>query len=295
MQCSSQAITTRFGSFQRDLRNGRLSPDQPDVEYEDSLRAAIGEAIDPIGSQLELRSLDVFDTLLIRKPHSELRRFFEIAERQAVSIDPAPGSTLDPLDLLVARLQATQSSYGVSRPVKGCREGSIDEIYSVVAETLGLSPAHVEQLISIELAYECEVLEPNWALVEVIQEIGPETCQTILVSDMYLRSSDIAFLVDHFALKQYFPMIVSSAETKVTKASYQLFPELVRKLEFNPACALHLGDNFRADYLAPRHAGMSALHLPTSSGKKQLINDDYHAMENEISLAGINITRWIRQ
>lgn len=126
-------------------------------DFIDSVVGELEHAI--IDDGVKLLSMDVFDTVLLRNNNHEMRRFMEMGARFASAVEEEIGVSLTDIDFFVARIMATKLSYRLSTPVKGCREGTLDEIHEGMLDILGL-PRHLgSRTILAELDYESEVLE----------------------------------------------------------------------------------------------------------------------------------------
>lgn len=288
----STRTTVAYGDFQRRLLDG---PSRQELVDDEGFARALFEHLDGVlPSTATTISVDVFDTLLLRRPIAELTRFLAIAERQAAALaeDDHLDGPVAPLDLLVARLQATHASYGLSQPRAGEREGSLSQIYRTVERTLSLRRSGHRLLIEQELAYEVLATYPNGPLCRWLEAKRSEGLELVLLSDMYLHDEHIRHLLDaHDVLPA--TAVVSSADHKVTKHSGSAYPALLQARGLRPEQLFHLGDNLRSDYQLARNAGIASAHLPIPSSELETIRQSRFETLTRLQDLGHDVSRWI--
>lgn len=287
-----ERVTVTYGEFQRWCREG---PERSAIlaadDYQARLTAYLDEVFQPDVTRLV--TIDVFDTVLVRRPISELHRFARIAATQAEALPSRFGIKPTALDLLVARLQATHASYRMSEPVNGSREGSITQIYGVVETLLGLKERTREQLIELELDYEATVLQPNRALEQWVGKVAGLGTEIVLLSDMYLHSDHIRRLLEAAGILSDQPLI-SSADEKVTKHSGTAYTRLIENADVRPEEIMHIGDNLRSDYQMARRAGIRSAYLPVPTAELEVLRQDHETTLTAILGQGHDLSRWIR-
>ena len=237
-------------------------------------------------------SLDVFDTLLLRNDKSEVRRFYEIAGRVAEQLSNNAASNLNKEDVLAARYTATLASYRLSKPMAGCREGSIDEIWGLAATTLGLEPEDAAKCIDAEISYEGENLTVNPVLLLAVERHVARGGKVALLSDMYLEARYIRRLVEGLGVGTEFAAVVSSANEKVSKRSGGVFSIIERLVGCGPESFFHIGDSHLGDYQNPRQRGWRAMHLPISVGeRRRRVADDIETRRLLSEMHGLFLPR----
>ncbi len=220
-------------------------------------------------------SLDIFDTLLIRDNSSEFTRFFEIGQRMADIVNAASktaktaktgkgkASAVAGVDAFLARYFGTRASYRASTPIKGCREGSLSEIHATASRMLIGSAALTDAFIEAELTYEATRMEPSRLLLDLVKRHKARKGRSVLLTDMYMHKYQVESLLGKLGLDPaVFDLIVSSADTKVSKASGGVFKIVEQALKAAPSCFLHVGDSLRGDFQKPIEHGWRAVHLP---------------------------------
>ncbi len=280
-----------LGAFHRSLLEG---PPRDELLDDDRFRSDLTTYLDGLLTPTtSLLSVDVFDTVLARRPISELSRFVAIASRQALQLAGRTfGDLPNAIDLLVSRLQATHASYRMSEPHHGHREGSILQIHRAVERTLGLPRATHQLLIDEELAYEATATFANTPICHWLEARQRDGVELVLLSDMYLHAEHIRRLLDaHRILPDV--RIISSADQKFTKHSGSAYPALLTEFELEPADVLHIGDNLRSDYQLARVNGIRSGYLPVPVCERTTIEADKQQTMDELSALGHDLSRWI--
>lgn len=281
----------RFDSFHRAVLDGPSRRELVgDPDHESALTGYLDGLLSP---SIRLISVDVFDTVLLRHPVSELGRFVGIATRQAEALAGlAYEGQPTAIDLLVARLQATRASYRLSEPRQGAREGSILQIHRTVERTLGLRRGSHQALIDHELAFEATVTYRNTPLCRWLEERRAAGTELVLLSDMYLHGEHIRRLLDTHDILDGVE-VVSSADHKVNKHSGSAYPALLESRQLGADELLHLGDNLRSDYQLPRRLGIRSGHLPIPRAELAAIDEDEARTLTELQVLGHDVGRWI--
>ena len=164
MRLSPLVSIHRFDSLERKLT---AASSREKLFASKSFKSTLSEKLDTLldGEGMVL-SLDVFDTLLMRDNSSELTRFYEIGERMAeIANDDVSrlrrGSrkthsthSVSGVDAFLARMFGTNASYRASTPVKGCREGSLNEIHITASRLLTGADKLADAFVDAELDYE---------------------------------------------------------------------------------------------------------------------------------------------
>ena len=210
---------------------------------------------------VELLSLDIFDTLLLREWSSELERFEEAAVFQHRRFPGIPER-----DLYEARALAHHLAYQSVPPVQGCREASAERIFTVMAQILGLPADAVPALMEVELDYEAAHLRPNPVILDLAATARKREIPVIAVSDMYWGGKALSSLLERLLPEGGgIRKVYSSSDFGVSKASGKLFDHVLRETGCSPEKILHAGDDMQADFLAPcAGKGIRCLRLPRS-------------------------------
>ncbi|HLN23762.1 MAG TPA: HAD family hydrolase [Patescibacteria group bacterium] len=203
-----------------------------------------------------LLSVDVFDTLLLRRTRPEYRRFIDVAQLQDIALAPAsPGADR----LLSTRLSVTRRAYAAVRDGTGRGEVQFTAILAEMCRELGLDTAAIALLEQVELDYETSVLTPNRRLAEALNATG---IPIAAVSDTPLSAAAVATLLRRLLPELVIARLYASSDVGLTKRAGTLFDYLCEREAVRPEHVLHLGDHPWSDRDMPRQRGLQALHLP---------------------------------
>lgn len=204
---------------------------------EESFSRKIYDRLDKMLPENGILSLDVFDTVILRDSSSELTRFYEIGRLMSDFVNNAYKDgdkdlvklsfPVRGVDAFLARHMGTKATYRASRPVHGCREGSLREIHLTASRLLSGNESLADAFIDIEIDYEATRLVKNSLLLDYIKKHKARGGCVILVSDMYMHADQINSLLCRLDVDvNLFDYIFSSADTKISKASGKIFRTL---------------------------------------------------------------------
>lgn len=209
----------------------------------------------------ECVSFDVFDTLLLRSPHSELSRFYGAAKHHRKALLPI--GDFDVSDLFNLRSYCHFLGYRTTPLVNGQREAGVSHIFHMMCTGLNIGDKWVEPLIQAEVEYECSLLRANMKLIRDACAIRKRGAKIYVVSDMYLRRMDIAALLAKLCPQFIYDDIFVSSEYGQSKhKDGSLFRLFLEQTKLSPGRVLHVGDNLHSDVDQARGMGMEAIHLP---------------------------------
>ncbi len=220
-------------------------------------------------------TVDVFDTLLLRKIWPEDLQFLKVAGLWVKIIQEELGLDFDPLDLYFYRIYARgmlhvgkkiendeKQDTGVDYVILGIVEW-FGAIVDMVADQNNIIITNesrqniLARLIAIEILVEKENLIVNKNLVDWIRKIKKLGLKIYFLSDMYLRNTDIFNLLSHFGIENLFDGGFTSSDVKRGKWSGNLYKYLNEghiKFDSN----FHLGDNNESDHLMPKSLGIKS-------------------------------------
>jgi predicted HAD superfamily hydrolase len=270
------------------------APCRKDLFADAKFANLFSEKIDELMPDGLILSLDIFDTLILRDGSSELTRFFEIGEKIAEFCNNQSKSRqpmllnknkriVRPVDAFLARHMGTKASYRISVPQRGCREGSLTEIHQTASSLLNCDEDLSDTFISIELNYETTRLIPNKLILDYVRRHRERGGRVVLVSDMYMHADQIMLLLKKLDLDQsLFDTLISSADTKVSKATGGIFSLVEKAMKANPEDFIHLGDSLIGDFRKPREHGWRAFHMPIPEQEILIRRDDHVATATRI-------------
>ncbi|WP_226583466.1 HAD family hydrolase [Acuticoccus sediminis] len=277
------------GRVRQDQAAERMGPleraisDAPDMAFFVADPTSAGWLTDEIERRLgdgpsRILSIDVFDTLLMRDDSSELTRFREIGALMVGEVARAGGPAIPEIEGLVARHLGTRASYRAGTRIAQCREGALDEIHRTASRLLVGDERYAEAFVALELDYEVGRVAPNPLLAALAARHRARGGRVLLLSDMYLRAAHIERLLaaSGIAADQY-DALLSSADTKVSKASGGIFALAEEMMDATPGDFVHLGDSRRGDVYNPIERGWTALHLPIPNAQIERRRADHTA------------------
>ena len=201
---------------------------------------------------LRTLSLDCFDTLLFRDTAAPTDVFFDLQHAE-----PFRRLGFNPKLRICAESNARQ--------MQAVRTGSIEvrlaDIYR--AAFPDLDEQALRELADAEIAAEMKACYPLPQTVHLIRRAKAKGLRVIVVSDTYFDEKQLRRLLDATLPKGTLDKIdriyCSSAygRSKVNG----LFSQVLQRQNCPPRSILHIGDNLPADALAPRAAGLEALHF----------------------------------
>lgn len=222
--------------------------------------------------EIKVVSFDIFDTLFFRKCDLPTTVFEIMGKHQEILAKFDTASTFG---------QYRQNAEKAARKLLLYKEDiTLDEIYT----QLPLSPQERKRFQAIELETEKGLLVLNPQLQRWIQLATDASKKVILLSDMYLNSSQ----VEELALcklshrKQIFKVYMSN-ECKTTKATGNLFIHAMRELELKPHELLHIGDNQRTDIVIANSFGIQTLYYGQNQEQKERMRHEAFYLQESLS------------
>lgn len=199
-------------------------------------------------------SFDIFDTLLMRRTLAP-RDVFKIVELKAIS------AGIDAEGFAFKRSHAE-----LTNPKQ---TPSLEEIYSYLVKTTGMSNNSCEELMKIEIEVENDVIIPREVMCNVFNYAKDKGKRVYLVSDMYLTRDKMIRLLDSSGITGYNGLLIS-CEIGTTK-NEDLFEFFLRECRGNSH--LHIGDNRKVDGLSALTHGIDAI---TVSGTYEMFEKSFY-------------------
>lgn len=218
-------------------------------------------------SETECVSWDVFDTLLRRKiaPPEQVQVPSGVALAHLLKlhkVEPNPlGVLLNTRRMVERQLWEDALSSGKDPEAK---------IRDIVREWLQcyLPPEaaqlHIEALVLAELKAELAVCHADKEALEAVKVAKAMGKRNIFISDMHFGSKEILTILEHTGYSSLFDKGYTSSDIGLRKTGGRLFEHVLREEKLRPSELLHIGDNFEADYIAPRSLGIKAIHFEDS-------------------------------
>ena len=201
-------------------------------------------------------SLDVFDTALFRKVDHPTD-IFKRMEAKVTSILGESSTGFASLRVIAekeARINQAQSG-----------EITLSDIYKALGVRLRLSEEQQQYLRELEIETERKFIYGNPRILELYIEAQQMGKSIFFLSDMYLPSSKIASFLTGAGYAN--PQVFVSSEQGCNKGTGKLYRKISDQLKISRGDVLHVGDNFRADYVRARLSGWRAVHVPAYRGR----------------------------
>lgn len=206
----------------------------------------LADALTLASSDVDILSLDCFDTLIWRNTHAPSDVFADLA----------------PIGASIFQRRSAEERARKSASLRnGTQEVKIADIYRELLPRA--DGATIERSIAVELAAEahhCFAFRPT---VDLIRQAKRQGKRVIIVSDTYLGRSQLSDLIGAAGGDEVLAQIdhiFCSSDYGVSKAE-GLFKHVLLKMKVPAKKILHVGDNKAADFVAPTALGLQALHL----------------------------------
>ncbi|MBR1277483.1 HAD family hydrolase [Bradyrhizobium sp. AUGA SZCCT0283] len=222
----------------------------------------------------ELRSVDIWDTLLRRTCHPEAVKL-SLAKHVFLRFnDRLTNPTSDHWELYQERL-AVEREIGRRSTLAGYDDeyNLLDVCREWVESTLAISDSGeaaelAEELAEFELSLELECSYVDREISEFLR--GHPAKRTIYLSDFYMPSSMVARLLQSKGIHELVPDGFVSCDVQQNKRSGGLFLHAQKSLGIRPEHHLHIGDNMYSDVEVARSLGVAAVHFsPASAGERR--------------------------
>ena len=216
---------------------------------------------DLIAGKYDVVSIDIFDTLLIRKGITASRQWKDLSmyyfTRRFFS---------EFLARLLARMQ-------------GNPEVTSEDIFRFMGSKFTYEREFEHEKINV-------VINPE--ILALITLLESQEIQYIFISDTHFKSSSLRDLIANLGVDN--PVVFASSEFNLTKFT-GLFNAVNSVLKLDPSRWLHIGDNLKSDVRGAREFGATALHylplrdeivnysLVSRAGYKMLFRKGRHGRE----------------
>lgn len=210
-------------------------------------------------------SFDVFDTLidrLIAKPY-DLFEYIGLRVRK---------EGIDYPDFAKNRIKAEQTAI---KENKNSDEITLDNIYNCLQNT---DDRTRNILKKAEIDAELFFCRRNDYVADVLDKLKEEGKTIIITSDMYLPKDVIGKMLSKCGIR--YDYLFVSSEYGVRKSSGKLYKLILSKLNIDKKDFIHIGDNWKSDWIAPKLVGSSSIHYKKHNMK---INNHDDLLQRTIS------------
>jgi FMN phosphatase YigB (HAD superfamily) len=220
--------------------------------------------------EIKVISFDIFDTLFFRKCGLAINVFEIMGEHEEI---------VAKFDTPSAFSQYRQNAEKAARKLLSNKEDiTLKEIY----EQLPLSEQEKKRFQEIELLTEKEMLVVNPQLERWIHFAINAGKKVILLSDMYLSSSEVQEIaLSKLTHQDKISKIYMSNEYGKTKATGNLFLHAMQELQIIPQELLHIGDNQRSDIVIPQSFNIQTLYYGQNTQQKERRKHEISYMQED--------------
>lgn len=217
----------------------------------------------PPAASTQAITVDVFDTLLLRRPTSQKGRRWQLAVRlSALAAKKFPERHFEPVQFYYTRERCeilafkAQESHGTEDEVRHA------DVLSDQADLLGLPQDFVAAMQRTERELELDFLRPNKALLDMLAQARAGGIATFAISDTILSAEDVTWLIERTCGVIPVDKVYTSADMRCSKRVGGLFKTVLAAENLTPRAVLHIGDDADADHFRAKEAGIVAMHVP---------------------------------
>lgn len=212
-----------------------------------------------VANEIKVHSFDVFDTCITRVYANPRDIFYVLGYRIFGSVSNEQDRWKFARKFHKARIVAEKIVNFRARRNRFSKTDifSIYEIFQYLCKT-GMS---TQDLISAELALECECIYPIPYILSKIDGVRAAGGKIAFISDMYIPGHLLAPILQHHGILKDGDTLYVSCDHCASKYSGHLFAHVLSAEKILPAEMLHTGDNFHADILMARKIGINAEHF----------------------------------
>jgi len=234
-----------------------------------------------------VRSFDVFDTALVRLVGHPTAVFLLLG-----TILARTGRLeLTPEQFAALRIQSETNA----RRATATEEVTLDLIYRQVAFALNLAEDQIAGFIQVELELEQALFRPVRATQESVRREREMSRRVFFISDTYFPAEMVRRWLESFGLATPQDRLFASSASGVTKASGNLYREVMKEENLQPRRIAHTGDHTCSDVAVPRSIGIQAEHFPHCAlNAHERIMEDGAAATAGISSLFAGASRWTR-
>ena len=211
-----------------------------------------------------LMTVDVFDTLLYRRPICERRRISRFSG--AVVRHPAFSALgLSQEGVAWARTHSQRLAFRVAAVEDERKEICLDDVLSRIVVLLGLPPGSNKILETLEIDEDIESVVPNQKLIRHLRSLRSTGQRVVALSDTWYSAIQLRRILAAHGCLEALDTVYTSADLGYTKRNGHAFVKLSEREDVPPAKITHLGDDAIADFAAPSKHGVASRCVPRST------------------------------
>jgi FMN phosphatase YigB (HAD superfamily) len=231
-----------------------------------------------VRADVDLLSLDVFDTLLLRRVARPVD-VFAVLGRRLADAGRLPRGVGAPTFAVLRREAETRARARAVAAGRGPEVG-LRAVYAEFPDSFGPP----EEFVREELRCEKTLVFPDPAVVDLVARARAHGTRVVLTSDTYFSAAHVEYLLGG-CLPDAPERIFTSSDHGTGKGS-DLFDVVLDHLDVEPHRAVHAGDNEAADVARPRTLGLHVVHLPIEDpGLEHLVRAEGFVLDEALDQA----------
>ena len=200
-------------------------------------------------------SFDIFDTVLTRRVGNPRAAFLLLGRRLSNKGLIGVSAESFARHRTAAEVRSFRNAGGLDSDV------SLNRIYAELGSSLGIGASSIDKLIDEELDLESDLLVPLKEGTDRVAEARQHADQVVFVSDMYLPGEFLKEQLFRHNLFEYGDQLFVSNEHAKSKATGNLWPDVLKELAVPASAVYHTGNDRHSDHKSAKKAGMKATLL----------------------------------
>lgn len=209
-------------------------------------------------SDIKCVSFDVFDTL-IQRPFLNPSDLFALLNKYFIEYTNGK-SGMDFSKIRVFCEQLTRDRLINDKK----QDVSLDDIYKTLEEEYEIDKDVLTKMKQKEIEYEIRFSTRRNTGYELYTLALNQGKHVVFTSDMYLPMDIIKKILEKNGYVDEEKIYLSS-DAGLTKGTGDLYRYVINDLGINPEEMVHIGDNYKSDYLKAKEIGINAIHFPKAS------------------------------
>lgn len=229
----------------------------------------------------EVISFDIFDTAVVR-PFLRPTDLFKYLTPKIREVTGLFNFTFD-----FFRQTAEQKAREILYKENQDSDITIDDIYNILAEKIGISSETADIIKQIEIEAEIQHTYQNSQIYYFYDLALKNNKKIIFCSDMYLPKDSIIKLLEKSGYNTYHALFLSN-DCKASKRTGSMYDYVSAYLHVDPKKIVHIGDNKKTDFNKALERGWQAFHVPSPIALMQT-RDSAHKKIWDVSLMQQNL------
>lgn len=214
--------------------------------------------------EVDLLSVDIWDTVLRRNCHPDEIKFFTSRYIWLKYKNLLNDYIKDLRGIFDERIKVEQY-LGMQCKKEGYDdEYSLKEVYQELLLRIFNKQDHIkisdisDEMIEVEYNHEKDMVRLDSSIINTMSEINAK--KIVFISDFYADGGFIERLLSNQNFKIKFDNSFVSCDHKLNKRSGRLFTYVHEQLKISPENHVHIGDNIHSDVNIPNNLGIHTIH-----------------------------------